>query len=271
MRHPLKQTFAAFTGLFILLIASIAIAADGDVQALAKRLAELRAEVEELSGEVDSKKAEIDAKLRSVRSQKADLEMQIQREETRLEQLRQAVDKHRERIEASKKTEKDLEPATAAAIAQVRATVAHSLPFKRSERLAEIDKLDRQLGEGLISPQKATSRLWQFVEDELRLARENGLYRQVVEVDGEEVLADVARVGMVAIYFKTEDGRFGVARQTDGGWAWNTLSGEQSSKQVRHLFDSFKKNIRVGYFEIPNALPAASAKSTSLKPTRGAQ
>jgi chromosome segregation ATPase len=87
------------------------------------------------------KKAEIDAKLRSVRSQKADLEMQIQREETRLEQLRQAVDKHRERIEASKKTEKDLEPATAAAIAQVRATVAHSLPFKRSERLAEIDKL----------------------------------------------------------------------------------------------------------------------------------
>jgi hypothetical protein len=271
MRHPIKQGLTACATLFILLIASLAVAADGDVQALAKRLAELRAEVEELSGEVDSKKAGIDAKLRSIRSQKADLEMQIQREETRLAQLRQAVAKHRERIDGQKKTEDDLEPAVLGSIADVRATVENSLPFKRSERLAELDKLDKQLTDGLISPQKATSRLWQFVEDELRLSRENGLYRQIVEVDGEEVLADVARVGMVAIYFKTEDGRFGAARQTDEGWAWHKLSGEHSSEQVRHLFDSFKKNIRVGYFEIPNTLPPASPKSATPKSTGGVQ
>lgn len=263
MKHAINKAFAASATLLILFVASIAVAAEGDVQALARRLAELRAEVEELSGEVAGKKAEIDAKLRSTRSQRADLEMQIQREETRSRQLRQAIHKHRERIEASKKTEKDLEPATVAAIARVRATVEKSLPFKRSERLAEIDKLDKQLDDGLISPQQAVSRLWQFVEDELRLARENGLHRQVVEVDGEEVLADVARVGMVAIYFKTEDGRFGMASQTGQGWAWKKLSGEQSFEQVRYLFDSFEKNIRVGYFEIPNALPAPSATAKS--------
>jgi hypothetical protein len=265
MKYLAPEKFGIFSALVVLLFASLGIAADGDVQALAKRLAGLRAEVEELSGEVDSKKAEIDAKLRSIRGQKADLEMQVQREETRLEQLRGAVNKHRERIEAHKQTENTLEPATLAAIAQVRTTVEQSLPFKRAERLAELDKLEEQLKGGLISPQKATSRLWQFVEDELRLTRENGLYRQIVEINGEEVLADVARVGMVAIYFKTEDARFGMAQSTQEGWQWQKLSDEKSSKQVRLLFESFKKNIRVGYFEVPNALPAAA------KPARGTQ
>jgi hypothetical protein len=250
------KTLGAFAALFALLVAGSAIAHDGDVQALAKRLAELRSEVETLSSQVENKKADIDAKLRSVRSQKADLEMQIQREEVRLKQLRQAVQKHQDRIEAQNKTRADLAPAAKEAIGDVRQTVAKSLPFKRKARLSELDKLEKQLDDKLISPQKATARLWQFVEDELRLARENGLYRQIVEVDGDEVLADVARVGMVAIYFKTEDGRVGMAQKSDEGWKWATISGEENTKRVRNLFDSFKKNIRVGYFEIPNALPA---------------
>ncbi len=255
------KSFGAFAALFALLAAGVAVAHEGDVQALAKRLAELRSEVETLSSEVENKKADIDAKLQSVRSQKADLEMQIQREEVRLEQLRQAVQKHKDRIEAQNKTRADLVPAAKAAIGEVRETVVSSLPFKRSARLNELDKLEEQLDDKIISPQKATARLWQFVEDELRLARENGLYRQIVEVDGDEVLADVARVGMIAIYFKTEDGRVGMAKQTDEGWQWRTISGEEDTKRVRNLFESFKKNIRVGYFEIPNALPPKADNS----------
>lgn len=256
MKRITIKTLGAFAALFALLVAGTAIAADGDVQALAKRLAELRSEVESLSSQVENKKADINAKLRSVRSQKADLEMQIQREEVRLEQLRQAVQKHQDRIAAQNETRADLAPAAKKAIGEVRHTVAQSLPFKRSERLAELDKLEEQLDDELISPQKATARLWQFLEDELRLARENGLYRQIVEVDGDEVLADVARVGMIAIYFKTEDGRVGMAEKSAEGWKWTKVSGEENTKRVRNLFDSFKKNIRVGYFEIPNALPA---------------
>lgn len=262
------KTLGVFATLMVLLFGSVAVAHDGDVAALAKRLAALRSDVEELSSQVENKKADIDARLRSVRSQKADLEMQIQREETRLKQLRQAVEKHRERIEAQKKTQKDLQPAVVAAIGDVRQTVAKSLPFKREQRLAELDKLDEQLDEGLVSPQKATSRLWQFVEDELRLARENGLYRQIVEVDGEEVLADVARVGMVAIYFKTEDGRVGMAKQTDEGWQWQKLDGEEDHKRVNNLFDAFKKNIRVGFFEVPNPLPAKSETADTEQPIK---
>ncbi|MFB6373638.1 MAG: DUF3450 family protein, partial [Bradymonadaceae bacterium] len=98
------------------------------------------------------------------------------------------------------------------------------------------------------------SRLWQFVEDELRLSRENGMYSQVIELGGEEVLADVARVGMVSLYFKTEDGRVGVAERTDEGWRWQTIRKEKQKRRIEKLFESFKKNIRVGYFELPNGL-----------------
>ncbi len=264
-RRPGLKALGAIATLAVLLFGSVAIAGDGDAAELARRLAKLRSQVETLSSQVENKKADIDAHLRSIRSQKADLEMQVEREKTRLQQLRQAVEKHRARIEAQKQTRADLEPTVSAAVADVRQTVADSLPFKRSARLAELDKIEKQLKGGLISPQKAAARLWQFVEDELRLTRENGLYRQIVQVDGDEVLADVARVGMVAIYFKTDDGRVGMARRADDGWTWKKLDDEQDKKRVANLFDAFKKNIRVGFFEIPNAFPAQT------KHTRGAK
>ncbi len=247
MKHPITT----ITLILALFATTTALAADGDLGEWSTRLAELRSQVERLSGEVEDKKAEIDARLRSTRSQKADLEVQIKREETRLGQLRRAVDEHRERIEEHEAGREDLAPTVVSAIGSVRQTVETSLPFKRAERLGELDKLEEQLDEGLVTPQKATARLWQFVEDELRLARENGLYRQVVEVDGDEVLADVARVGMVAIYYKTEDGRVGMARRHKDKWRWQPLDAEADRERVHTLFDAFQKNIRVGFFELP--------------------
>jgi hypothetical protein len=238
-----------------LFVGAAAIASDGDISTLAEELAGLRSQVESLSADVEAKKDDIDARLRSTRAQKSDLELQIQRETTRLKQLRGRVSEHRDKIAEQKDSRQQLEPAVRAAVERIRANVEQSLPFKRAERLAELDTISEQLDQGLITPQKATSRLWQFVEDELRLARENGLYRQVIEVDGQEMLAEVARLGMVAVYFRTDDGRLGRAERADGAWRWTTLRQQQDRERVDHLFESFRKNIRVGYFEIPNALP----------------
>lgn len=239
----------------LVLAAAAAMASDGDISALAEELAGLRSQVEGLSADVEAKKDDIDARLRSTRAQKSDLELHIQKETTRLKQLRGRVSEHRDKIAEQTDSRQQLEPAVKAAIERIRANVEQSLPFKRAERLAELDKLTEQLDQGLLTPHKATSRLWQFVEDELRLARENGLYRQVIEVDDEEMLAQVARLGMVAVYFRTDDGRLGRAERVDGAWRWTTLRQKQDRERVDHLFESFRKNIRVGYFEIPNALP----------------
>jgi hypothetical protein len=60
---------------------------------------------------------------------------------------------------------------------------------------------------------------------------------------------------MVMLFFKTGDGRVGHAVREGSTWTARTLQDAEDRKRVLHLFDSFKKQIRTGYFEIPNALP----------------
>lgn len=229
-------------------------AGDGQLERFAKALAELRAEVESLSSEVDSRKQDQQNRMRSLASQKMDLELQVQREERRIKQLEAQAEKQREAVKTESESTKDLGPALDDSIAKLRSQVEASLPFKRGERLKALDEIEKQRAQGLISSQKATSRLWQFVEDEIRLTRENGLYRQTIVLDGEEMLVDVARVGMMALYFKTDDGRFGHTVKTSNGWKYKVIENPEGSEQIAGLFDAFRKNIRVGYFELPNAL-----------------
>jgi hypothetical protein len=110
----------------------------------------------------------------------------------------------------------------------------------------------------LVSAPRALSRLWTFVEDEFRLTRENGLYQQTIEVDGQEHLADVVRIGSVALFFKTNQGAVGYAVPNANGYQYQAESNAEARKRIASLFDSFRKQIRAGYFELPNAIPTAA-------------
>lgn len=81
------------------------------------------------------------------------------------------------------------------------------------------------------------------------------MYRQSIELAGEELLADVVRVGMVMLFFKTSDGSVGYAARSDGNWEYRRLEKREDQRLVEALFESQKKQIRIGYFELPNALP----------------
>jgi hypothetical protein len=43
-------------------------------------------------------------------------------------------------------------------------------------------------------------------------------------------------------------------RSADGGWVFETASDSPDRERIRTLFDSLKKQIRQGYFELPNPL-----------------
>ena len=247
------HTFLSAT-LLALLLAPVAHAADDQ----AERLAELRTEVERLSSEVREAQEVHRAELRSLELQKTEMQNRIRQEEVRLDQLQRLADKQRQTIEAESKAGEVLLPVLTQAMTDLEAQIQAGLPYHTDERLAEVGKLRTQLDEGTLSPQKASSRLWQLVEDELRLARESQLNHQVIDLEGEQVLADVARVGMIAMYFRTPDGRAGTVTGTPGAYTWTTYGDSTSVTQVNHLFDSLDKQIRVGFFELPNLVPQGS-------------
>ena len=239
------------------LLTSTAVAAEDSASKYAEELAELRKDVETLSGEIETKKDELRSRLRALESQKADIEAQIRREEIRLAQVQRRVEEQKEEARRTNEAGEVLRPVLEQAITKQKAKIREGLPYRIEDRIADLEKLENQLKEGTLRPQKAASRLWQYVEDELRLTRENIIDRQVIELEGKEVMVDIGRLGMVSAFFKSPDGRVGYAERAGDGWTWKVESNAAQIERIEGLFDALSKQIRVGWFEIPAVLPEA--------------
>jgi hypothetical protein len=223
---------------------------------LATELARLRAEVEELSDRVETKKSEVKAKLQSFARQKSELEMQVRREEVRVAQLKKRHAERKAKVAARKKEAKLFEPVVEQGAELLIEAIRRGLPFKTRDRIDEVERVVEQMKQDLLTPAVAVARLWERVEDELRLARENGIYSQVIPFAGSEQLVDVARLGMVLMYFRTRDGRYGMVERNrkKDGWRYRLLADREKWQPVAALFDALKKQIRAGFFVLPNAL-----------------
>ncbi|MCB9676887.1 MAG: DUF3450 family protein [Alphaproteobacteria bacterium] len=218
------------------------------------RLAELRAEVETLRAEVARERTDLDARLEDLDVRRREIELEADRERLALERLQLTVKGAREEAGTSDGRFDGLKPVVLEGIASLRARVQGGLPYRRTERLGALDELETQTRSDAITPDKAASRLWQIVEDELALSRENTVDRQVIAVDGEERLADVARLGMVALYWRTEDGACGWAER-DGSFAKASTRTEKA--QIDELFTALERRMRTGWFDLPGGLPEA--------------
>ncbi len=232
---------------------------DAEFENLGKELVKKRAQVDILSTNVELQKTEVQSQVRNHGLKKADLERNIKALELELSEIDGRVKKQEEEIAKKEEPRAKLKPLVLRQIALARASVAATLPFKTSDRLTDLDRLNAQVESGQIKPDEGLTRLWSAIEDELRLARENGLYRNPVQVDGQEVLADVARIGMVLLYFKTSDNRTGMAVPGgDGKWTFTYVTDKEGQKQILYLFEGFQKRIKHGYFELPNPYAAGN-------------
>ena len=241
------------SALVLLLVSGGALAADPTpVDSRAVELAKLRRDVETLSSDLLLRKEDLRNRLKAVEAERLEIEVQIRREELRLAQLEDEAVARRTELAVHTDRGSALGPALFEAIVGVRATVEGGLPFHVAERLAELDGLRDQLERGLVSPEQGVARLWAFTEDELRLARENGLDRQVVPLPTGDVFADVARLGMVALYFRTDGGTVGCASEQGGRWTWRVLDAREDVLAVEALFGQMAHGVRTGAFQLPD-------------------
>ncbi|MCB9679851.1 MAG: DUF3450 family protein [Alphaproteobacteria bacterium] len=239
--------------LALLLVGGVAHA--DDASDLAQRLSDLRTDVEGLSETLELEQDALKSELRTSELRKAELESRIRAEELRLQELERLVAKQREILSADAVADEVLGPVIADGIARLRREVEAGLPYRVQERLDGLDQLANQVQAGTLDPRRAVGRLWQFVEDELRLTRENILDRQVVQVDGKDTLVRVARLGMIGLFYRTDDGRYGQAVRTASGWSWTPLTDPDDVERLDALYDALGKQIRVGWFDLPWALP----------------
>ncbi len=224
---------------------------------LAAALATLRAEVEALAADIEMEREASRARGRSLAAQRASLEAERGRERLRAAELSRSLERQRARLAEARRAELELGPSLTRGLDGLRRVISAGLPYRSAERLAELDTLQRQLAEGLVSPSRGAARLWERIEDELRLGRESGLDRQLVRIDGEEVLADVVHLGLVSMYLRAPGGRLGRFEREAEGWRAVVLETPEDRARIAALFDAFDKRLRGGLFELPTALPPA--------------
>lgn len=234
---------------------------NANVEEKAERLIALRAQVEELNQELDLLKQEHRADMGALAAQKAELEANRKRQETTLKQIEQQIAENREKAAAAGVDNDKLKPVLLTAIDELETHIAASIPFKIEERQAELGEIRTQLESDILPANRAANRLWAFYEDEIRLTRENGIYSQTIELNSERVLADVAKLGTVMMYFRTNDGTYGEVVRSGDGWRYEILSAADQVAAVENLFDSLQKQIRQGFFELPNTLAGRGARS----------
>ncbi len=219
---------------------------------LAGQIAEKRARLESLSDELELAKTQYNEELRSLATQSADVETQINRQELRLSQIEQDLEDARSEIQQAEGRVEGVEPLANQTMAQLRGHINAALPFQVSQRLAAVDTVERRMEDGAIEDTTAITRLWNMVDSEFRLATESGIYQQTISVEGESKLADVARLGTVLLYFRTFDGRAGYAVPTQDGWSYRIAASREEQEQITNLFESLRRNLREGFFEVPN-------------------
>jgi len=239
--------------LLALAVATTAAAAD-EAADLSQSLIRLRGEVESLNNELELVREEQRTSLGSLGQQRAELEAQLNRQEQSTRELRERMARQADEAGNAGVAGDSLKPILAQALAQLRQYIQSGLPFKTDERLAALTEIETQIANGTLPPHRAANRVWAFYEDEFRITRETGLYKQTVALGGEQVLADVVKIGSMMLYFKTQDGRMGHARREPAGWRFVVVDEAADQERIALLFDSLGKQIRQGYFELPAAL-----------------
>jgi hypothetical protein len=227
---------------------------------LAARITEKRSQVESLSTELELAKTEYNEQLRSLATQQADVEAQINREEIRLDQVNQDISEYRARVEEARDQMADIEPLIGRVLLELKIYMQKGLPFKVPDRVAEVETLETMLVEQSLDTGRLLARVWNLLESEFRMTSESGLYKQSIFINGEEQLAEVARLGMTFMYFKTLDEKFGYVVPAGDGGEYRFAVNRDDEQKIAILFDSLRKNLREGYFDLPNPMGKMSER-----------
>jgi hypothetical protein len=225
-------------------------------ESLAERLVILRGQVDELQSDLDIRREEHKNRMVYLTAQLAEIEASRDRESLRLRQLREGLNELRAKIDEAGIGSNALLPFALEQIGRLRRSITDGFPFKTRERLEELDELETQLNNGVMTAERGVNRLWAFIEDEIRISRENAIYSQSIVLNGNNVLVDVAKLGSAMLFFRTRDLEYGRAVRASNGWKFELLESNQEQELVARLFDSLRKQIRQGYFELPASLPA---------------
>lgn len=227
----------------------LGVAAPGDAGSVAD-IARLRTEIDELAADLETERIAARDELASLRAERAELQRQVRAAEARKATLETLREEAVAQAEAQDTQTRQWDEPTRQAIAAARAYVERSLPFAPEARKAALDRIERDLSTAQPDHARAVERLWRFLEEEEAMGREVSVGQQVIEIEGEPQIADVIRLSMALLYFRTQDGRYGWVRPDGEGWRQEMLEGGRLAEVIEGRFEASEQTQMLGPAEL---------------------
>ena len=221
---------------------------------IVKSIMKLRGDVESLYTKIDEKKDAYKAQMKSYTLQISDNEAQINRQETALKLTEQNLAKVKSQLQAQGSSSIDIKPIIHKALDALEVEIKAGIPFKLAKRIAVLQKIKADLKSGDVTQEKALAMTWASYDDALRLTKEIGQFKQEITLNGEAKIAKIAKIGSVMMFFSTPNDEVGYVKKEANTYTYVLAKDDTQRGQILNLFDALQKQIRTGFFTLPNAL-----------------
>ncbi len=227
---------------------------------LVNSIIELRGDVENLYTDIKENKESYHSQMKSLSMQITDSQAQINRESTSTKLAKNELEKIKTKIKESSSGNSEIKPLVLNALDLLEKSIKEGIPFMVEARVADLHKIKSDLNEGLITNEKALSLTWASYDDTIRVTKEIGLFKQQINFKGKSVLAQIAKLGSVAMFFSTPSNEVGFVVKDGDKYEYKHITNPEDIKKIVALFDALQKQIRTGFFSLPNALVLQGAK-----------
>lgn len=221
---------------------------------MVKSIMKLRGDVESLYTQIDENKESYKAQMKSLALQNADTDAQINRKSTSIKLAELELQKVKLKIANTSTQSFELKPLINEVYNKLEHSIKTGIPFKIEQRLSAIKKIQNDLDENTITQERALALLWASYDDNIRLTKEIGLFKQHIKINDKKILAKIAKLGSMMLYFQAPEKSVGYAIKDGDSYSYKVVTNEDDVKQINNLFDALNKQIRTGYFSVPNAL-----------------
>ncbi|MCB1182371.1 DUF3450 domain-containing protein [bacterium] len=164
------------------------------------------------------------ARFRSAKAGVAWLQDRRDEEQARVAAAEARVAELARRLDEAERLEASLQDTLLVIFDRLAADVDRSLPFLPAERQGRLESLSRELVQPDTAAGEKLRRLLEALQVETGYGATVEVYQDRITVGGEEIFADILRLGRVALFWRTPDGDR-VGTWDPGAAAWTELSG----------------------------------------------
>lgn len=226
----------------------------GNNEKLVNSIIELRGDVENIYTDIKENKQRYNSEMKSLSMQITDSEAQINRKTTSIKLAKNELSNIKIKIKETSSGNSEIKPLVINALDLLEKSINEGIPFMVNKRVADIQKIKSDLQDNLITNEKALSLAWASYDDTIRVTKEIGIFKQKIDLKGKKVLVKIAKLGSIAMFFSTPSNEVGFVVKDMNDYKYKQITNPDDVKKIVALFDALQKQIRTGYFELPNAL-----------------